>query len=109
MSELNYNDYGKMDIGFHQLPGTGTEPGSPCNLYIVNTELFWDEPSSRPTGYLVIVEVDGYGFIHAEFVDTGTSFDFSAQAAEYNHLYLWVMSHQHRRVYSEPVMIEWQD
>ncbi len=109
MSELNYRDYGTMDIGFHQLPGTGTIPGSPCDLAIVDEVVYWEEQTPYPTGYLVMIEADGYGFILAEFVDDGTEFDFSSQAAVYDHLYLWVMSHNLRRVYSEPVMIEWLD
>lgn len=107
MSEWNYSDYGLMDIGFHQLPGTGTIPGSPCNLEIVDEVLYWDESAPYPTGYLVMIEADGYGFILAEFVDEGTEFDFSDPAGVYDHLYLWVLSHNLRRVYSEPVMIEW--
>jgi hypothetical protein len=106
ISELNYKDYGMLTMGFHQLPGEGTLPGSPVDLQIDGYELSWDESTPYPDGYLVCVEsVYGY-YIYVGFIED-TSFEFTTLATNNDHLYFWVLSHIGRRVYSDPVMIEW--
>ncbi len=108
ISELNYPDYGMLSIGFHQLPGTGLLPGSPSDLQILGYVLSWNPSTSKESGYLVLVETYAGNFIHARFTkDDEYSYDFIGAAMYHDHLFFWVMSHFNRRVYSDPVMIEW--
>jgi hypothetical protein len=109
MSELSYPDYGMLSIGFHQLPGTGLLPGSPVDLQISEYVLSWNESTPYPDGYLILVENIYEEYIHAEFVETNQySFDEGPEV-NYNHLYFWILPHFGRRVYNNPVMIEWME
>jgi hypothetical protein len=111
MSELKYFDYGMMDIGYHHLVDPYNLPGSPENLQIDGYMLSWDPSySGWVNGYLVLVETYAGNFIQAVFRnDNELFYDFSDAANNYDHLFLWVMAHIDRIVYSDPVMIEWME
>lgn len=113
MSEKNYSDYGQMDIGFHQLPGTGVHLLAPINLRIEENmgeeemRLLWEKNGPPfPHGYLVRVETVYGDNVQAIYCEE-TNFNFYNLALDYDHLYFWVFSHLNRWVYSDPVMIEW--
>jgi hypothetical protein len=110
MSELKYFDYGMLDIGYHHLVDPDNIPDSPENLQINEYLLSWDAPPSGFNGYLVLVETYAGNFIHSAFRYANELFyDFSGAAENHDHLFLWVMAHFNRMVYSDPVMIEWME